>query len=132
MLENNDLGKLIIRLSLGFMLLFHGIHKLLNISGTVGWMGQMLAAHHLPSFIAYGVFVGEIIAPLMLIVGYYSRISGLLITINMLIAIFLVHMGELFTLNGQGGWALELQGFYLLMALALVFLGGGKYGMNRH
>jgi putative oxidoreductase len=91
-------------------------------------MGQMLAAHHLPSFIAYGVFVGEIIAPLMLIVGYYSRISGLLITINMLIAIFLVHMGELFTLNGQGGWALELQGFYLLMALALVFLGGGKYG----
>lgn len=132
MLENNDLGKLILRLTLGILILLHGFHKLLNISGTVGWMGQALAAYHLPSFIAYGVFLGEVIAPLMVIAGYYSRIGALLIVGNMAFAILLAHMGELFTINGQGGWSLELQGFFLFTALALVFLGGGKYGMNRH
>lgn len=132
MLENNDLGKLIIRLTLGGLILLHGIHKLFNISGTVAWMGGALAAHHIPSFVAYGVFLGEVIAPLMIISGYYSRIGALLVVGNMLFAIFLVHMSELFSLNGQGGWSLELQGFFLFSALALLFLGGGKYGINRH
>lgn len=132
MLENNDLGKLILRLTLGVLILFHGVHKLMDISGTVGWMGSLLASHHLPSILAYGVFVGEVIAPILLIIGYFSRIGALLVVANMVVAILLVHTGQFFTLGGQGGWALELQGFYLFTALALVFLGPGKYGINRH
>jgi putative oxidoreductase len=48
----------------------------------------------------------------------------------MLVALVLAHMGELFSLNNTGGWAIELQAFYLFTAAALVFLGAGKYAMK--
>jgi len=127
LLENADLGKLIIRLTLGGLILFHGIAKLLN---GVGFIEGALASHGLPSFLAYGVFVGEIIAPLMVILGYQTRIGALLIVFNMLVAIVLVHTNELLTLGRNGGWALELQGFFLFTAVAVIFLGPGRYKLK--
>lgn len=127
MLENADLGKLIIRLTLGGLLLFHGIAKLLN---GVGFIEGLLANHGLPGFLAYGVFVGELIAPLMIILGYQTRIGALLIVFNMLVAIVLVHTNELLALGRSGGWALELQGFFLFTALAVMFLGPGRYKLK--
>lgn len=126
-MQNADLGKLILRLSLGLMLLLHGIHKLQD---GVGGIAGMLASHGLPGFLAYGVLVGEVVAPLMILAGYYTRIGAGLIMANMLVAIVLVHLGDLFHLSGTGGWALELQGFYLFGALALFFLGAGKYAVR--
>lgn len=127
MLENTDLGKLIIRLTLGGLLLFHGIAKLLH---GVGFIEGMLANHGLPAFLAYGVFVGEFIAPLMVILGYQTRIGALLIVFNMLVAFVLVHIGQLLSLAGSGGWALELQGFFLFTAVAVIFLGPGRYKLK--
>jgi putative oxidoreductase len=129
---NDDVGKLILRLTLGVLILFHGVHKVMNFQATLGWLDPVLAVHHLPSFVAYGVFVGEVIAPILIILGYFTRIGGLLVVINMIFAIMLMHMSIFFTLDGSGGWALQLQAFYLLTGLALVFLGGGKYALNRH
>ena len=123
-MHNPDLGKLILRLTLGILMLLHGVAKM--TSGVAGIKG-MLAGIGLPEFFAYGVFIGEVIAPLMLIIGYYSRVGAALIVGNMLVAIVLVHMGELFALSGTGGWALELQGFFLFTAVALIFTGPGKY-----
>jgi putative oxidoreductase len=123
-MHHPDLGKLILRLTLGILMLFHGVAKM--TSGVAGIKG-MLAGLGLPEFFAYGVFVGEVIAPLMLIIGYYSRVGAALIVGNMLVAIVLVHMNELFALSGSGGWALELQGFFLFTAVALIFTGPGKY-----
>lgn len=48
----------------------------------------------------------------------------------MVVAIGLVHMGQLFTMTQQGGWALELQGMYLFGALAVMLLGAGRYGLG--
>ena len=123
-MHHPDLGKLILRLTLGILMLFHGVAKM--TSGVAGIKG-MLAGIGLPEFLAYGVFIGEVIAPLMLIIGYYSRVGAALIVGNMLVAIVLVHMNELFALGGSGGWALELQGFFLFTAVALIFIGPGKY-----
>ena len=79
----SDMGKLILRLELGILLLFHGIHKILfGIDAIKG----MATAHHLPVWIAYGVFIGEVIGPLMIIIGFYTRIGALLIFANMLFA----------------------------------------------
>ena len=49
---------------------------------------------------------------------------------NMLFAILLVHTGDILALTEHGGWRLELQGFYLFGALAIVFLGSGKYAIK--
>ncbi|GAA3568135.1 MULTISPECIES: DoxX family protein [Marinobacter] len=127
MLDNADLGKLIIRLTLGCLLLFHGIAKLLN---GVGFIEGQLASHGLPTVLAYGVYIGEILAPLMVILGYQTRIGALIIVFNMLVAIALVHTHELLALSRSGGWALELQGFFLFTALAVIFLGPGRYKLK--
>lgn len=126
-MQNADLGKLILRLSLGLMLLLHGIAKLQN---GVGWISSSLASHGLPGFLAYGVFIGELIAPVMIIIGYYTRAGAVLIAGNMLVALLIAHTSQLFSLGDQGGWALELQGFFLFTAVALFFLGAGRYAMK--
>ncbi|MGB5438607.1 MAG: DoxX family protein [Gammaproteobacteria bacterium] len=129
-LMNNDaLGKLIVRLSVGILMLFHGASKLLH-PGSVDFIGSTLAGAGIPEVIAYGVYVGEVLAPLMIIVGLYSRIGGLLIAINMMFAILLMHSGDLLALTEHGGWRLELQAFYLFGAVAIIFLGSGKLAVK--
>jgi len=127
LLDNADLGKLIIRLTLGGLMLFHGIAKLIH---GVGFIEGQLAGLGIPAIFAYGVFIGELLAPLMVILGYQTRIGALLIAFNMLVAIALVHGHELLALGSSGGWALELQGFFLFTAIALVFLGPGRYKLK--
>ena len=123
----NDFGKLILRLTLGVLILLHGVAKLKG--GTAGIVG-MVEAQGLPGFLGYAVLAGEVLGPLLLIAGFYARIGAVLIAINMLAAFALVHMGQLGQLNDQGGWALELQGMFLAAALALALLGPGRYSVN--
>ena len=126
-MQNADVGKLVLRLALGIMILLHGIFKLQHgVSGISG----MLQGAGLPGFFAYGVFIGEVIAPIMVIIGYHSRIGAALIAGNMLVAIALAHLNEIFALSGTGGWAIELQGMFLFTAVALCFLGAGRYAMK--
>jgi len=128
-LQSDDTGKLILRLTVGVLMLLHGIAKATNPEGAGGISG-MLVAKGLPGFIAYGAYVGEILAPLMLILGVFSRIGGLLIVVNMLFAILLAHAHQILTMGKMGGWALELQGFYLFCGFALYFLGSGKFAVK--
>ena len=124
---SEDNGKLILRVILGFVLLLHGIAK---VSGGVGGIGGMLAGKGLPSFIAYGVYIGEIVAPLMMIVGYRARLGALVYVLNMIIAVLLVHMGDIFTLNDHGGWGIEFPATLIFGALAVACLGAGKYAVS--
>lgn len=124
----DDAGKLILRLTLGILMLLHGIAK---ISGGVDGLEKMVTGAGLPSVLAYGVYVGEVLAPLLVIFGFYARFGAAIIVVNMLFAIFLAHRTDLFLLTRSGGWALELQGFFLFTALALVFMRPGRFGINR-
>jgi putative oxidoreductase len=124
---NVDLGQLLLRIVLGACILLHGIAKL---QGGIDGIGQALTAHGLPAFIKYGVYVGELIAPILVLVGFYARIGAVLIAINMLFAIGLVHMAELFKAGEHGGWAVEMQGMYLVTALALALMGPGRFSIN--
>jgi putative oxidoreductase len=128
-LKNDAAGKLLLRCTVGILMLFHGIAKLMH-SGSLDFIRGLLSFHGLPEFIAWGVFVGEIIAPLMLVLGVFSRVGGLLIFINMLFAIALAHSGDLFLLTEHGGWRLEVQGFYLFGGLAVLLLGSGRIAIR--
>lgn len=124
--QSDDAGKLLLRLTVGVLMLFHGVAKLLNLQAAAG-IAKQVVAMGLPEYVAYGVYAGEIVAPVMLIVGFLSRLAGLLVVVNMIFAILLVHSSQLLMLNKQGGWQLELQGFYLFGGLAIYFLGSGKF-----
>jgi len=123
-----DFGKLVLRIALGALILLHGISKLKNGLGPIE---GMVVAHGFPGFVAYGVLVGEVLAPLMLLFGVYARIGAVIVAVNMLFAFALAHMGQLGQLNDQGGWALELQGMFLFTAIAIVLIGPGRYAINQ-
>lgn len=125
---NESVGKLILRIALGSMILLHGIAKL---TGGIGGITGMVTSAGLPSFFAYGVYIGEVVAPLMILLGWYSRIGAAIIAINMLVAIGLAHRGELFVLGQSGGWAIELQGMFLFTAISLALLGPGRFSINQ-
>jgi putative oxidoreductase len=124
-----DLARLILRLVLGLCILLHGIAK---IRHGVGGIEGMLVAKGLPGILSWGALVGEVVGPLMLLAGWHARIGAVLIAINMLFAIFLAHMGEVFAVNPQsGGWAIELQAMFLFTAIALALLGPGRFSLNQ-
>lgn len=122
----DDAAKLLLRASLAIIILFHGIAKL---TGGVGFIGGMLAKAGLPEALAYLVYVGEVAAPLMILVGVFTRPAALVIAANMIVAILLVHTAEFFTLNQSGGWALELQAMFFVVAVAVALLGAGRYSL---
>ncbi|MFJ1366258.1 DoxX family protein [Capnocytophaga canimorsus] len=126
--QNKDLGLLILRLSVGLLMIPHGIHKLLN-SGALGYIQSLLESKGLPTFISYGVFVGEIIAPLLIVIGFRTRISALVLAATGLMILFLGY-DNLFSLTQHGGWVGELAGLFLFGALSLAFTGGGKYALS--
>jgi putative oxidoreductase len=123
----NDIARLLLRVTLGVLILLHGIAKLQD---GVGGIEGMVVARGLPAELAYAVFIGEVLAPLMLIFGFHARIGAVLVAINMVVAIVLVHVGQLASFNGQGGWAIELQAIYLVSAIALALSGPGRFGIN--
>ncbi len=110
-------------------MLFHGVAKVQH-PGSLDFIGKKLLSHGLPEFIAYGVFIGEIIAPLMVILGFRARLGGLIIFITMIMAIYLMHMGDFFSLTKHGGHRLELQAFYVFSGLAVMFLGSGRLALK--
>ena len=126
---NESTGKLILRITLGLLFLLHGIAKLLH---GIDWLDGALTAAGLPTFFKYGVYVGEVVAPLLVIAGYYSRIGAWLIAVNMLFALGLVHGAELLVIDAQsGGLALEKQYMYMFSAIALALIGPGRYAINQ-
>jgi putative oxidoreductase len=125
----DDIGRLVLRLTLGVLILFHGVAKILNLN-SLTFIGGKLAEFGLPHGMAYLVFVGEVVAPLMIILGAYARIGGLLVMINMLFALALAHPTQLLALSKSGGWAIELEGIYLFTGLAVLLLGSGKIAIK--
>lgn len=120
-------GLLILRLSVGGLMLIHGLSKALN---GIGFIEGLMSNMGFPSFLAYGVYIGEIIAPILILIGFRARLAALVLAFNMVVAVGLVHTGELFKLGEQGGYALELQAFYLFGALALFCTGAGKLAVS--
>lgn len=129
MRKNNDFGLLILRITIGFLMLLHGIAKL---SGGLDFISGMLVNKGLPGFIAYGVLVGEVLAPVLILIGFRTRIGALLLALNCVTAYFLVHTADTFKLGETGGWALELLGLFFLGALALFFTGGGRFAASKN
>lgn len=123
----DDLGKLLLRVALAVLLLFHGVSKLV---GGIGFVSGALAKMGLPGAIGYLVYVGEVVAPLLILLGVWTRLAALVVAGNMVVAVLLVHTAQFFTLSDTGGWALELQGMYFFAALALALLGAGRYSVG--
>lgn len=123
-----DAGLLLLRVSVAVVLLLHGLFKLTH---GIGWIEDLLRHVGLPGVLAYAVFLGEIVAPLLLIVGVFGRLAGLVMAIDLSVVIFLVQRNRIFTRGPAGGWGIELEALILLVSLALALTGPGRYTLSR-
>jgi putative oxidoreductase len=119
---------LILRFTVGGLMLFHGIAKLFQGNAFIE---KLLSNHGLPAIIAWGVPLGEVIAPLLLLLGVCTRVSSLLIAFTMVMSIYLALGANAFTLTAYGGPGGELNFLYLLVSLAIFLLGPGRYSLYR-
>lgn len=127
--DHPDLGKLVLRVSLGALLLLHGVFK---IQHGVSWIARLLHAHGIPGFVAYGAYFGEVVAPVMIIVGLLTRPAAFVIAVNLVVATLLVKTGAVWDRTSVGAWALEGEALYFFGALAVMFLGAGRFTLVKN
>jgi putative oxidoreductase len=123
-----DVGKLILRVGFAGLLLCHGSHKLLH---GVGPIRDMLEASGLPPQMAYGSLVGEVAAPVLVLVGLFTRPAAAVMALSMVTAGYLAFRDKLLTLTPVGAWALEPVAVFFLGSLAICFLGAGRFSLSR-
>ena len=121
-LHNPRAAMVLLRTTLALLMLFHGWAK---IRHGIGGIELMVEARGAPGWLAYAVYLGEVVAPLLLLVGLWVVPAALVIAINMLVAFFLVHTKQVLMLQNSGGWALELQAFFFVTAI-VVAMGSSK------
>lgn len=106
----------VLRVTLALLMLLHGWAKIRYGIGSIEAKIESLGAL---GFLAYAVYLGEVIAPLLLLVGLWVVPAALVIAVNMVVAFALMHTRQILMLNNTGGWALELQAFYFVSALVV-------------
>lgn len=134
---DNDLAPLLLRLTLGLVMLPHGLQKTLGLFGGYGFAGTygfFTTQMGVPSVVAVLVILAESLGALGLIFGFLTRLGALGIAANMLGAILLVHLPNGFFMNWGGKQAGEGFEFHLLalgIAIVLLIKGGGALSLDR-
>ncbi len=125
---SEQFGKLLLRLGVGGLVLFHGFHRLLTGLDPVR---DLLASHHLPEALAYAVYFGEIVGPVLIILGLFTRVGALLIALEVLALVLLSGAGQVLVIAPDGGYSLEIESLYFASALAIMLVGGGRLTLGR-
>ncbi len=124
-----DVAKLLLRIALAVVLIFHGLFKLTH---GVEWIVRLLTDAGLPGVLAYGPYLAEIVAPVLLGLGLWPRAAALVVVADMLAAITLALGSTITTVKPDGGgWGIEVEFLLLCVALAVALLGGGRYTIMR-
>lgn len=123
-----DGGKLVLRVLVAGLMLFHGVDKIVHGPGHVA---QDLVEHAMPPAMAYGAYLGEVVAPLLMIAGIWTRISAIVYSGSMAFATLLVHSDDFVRLKDTGAWGAELWAFYIVAPLAIALLGPGRFTLRR-
>jgi putative oxidoreductase len=130
-------ASLILRVTLGLVILPHGAQKLLGWFGGNGFdgtMGFFTNVMHLPWLVAFLVIIGESLGSLALIAGLFTRFTAASYVVIMLGAIATVHWPQGFFMNWFGQQQGEGFEYHLLvigMSAALVLTGGGAWSLDR-
>jgi putative oxidoreductase len=121
-------GLLLLRVGLGAMMMYHGLPKLMG--GPEGWTqlgGSMKVLHidFLPVFWGFMAAIAEGLGGFLLILGLFFRPANMLLLMTMIIAA-LVHFNKGDGMDGASH-AMELG----IVFLALIFIGAGKYSVDK-
>lgn len=122
-----DLAPLLLRVAIGVVFVAHGYQKIfdMGIGNFAGFLSQLNVP--LPLFFAYVVSYVELLGGVALILGFLTHWASKLLAINMLAALFLVHITKgIFVSNGGYEFVLVL----LAGAISLMITGAGKWSVD--
>ncbi len=136
MSTSNDVALTVLRLVLGVVFFAHGAQKLLGWFGGYGFHGTMGFFEHMgmPAPVAFLIICTEFFGGLGLIVGLLTRIAALGIGVEMIGAIFLVHLPNGFFMNWMGtqkGEGFEYHLLAIAAAAVLLLRGSGAFSLDR-
>jgi putative oxidoreductase len=127
----------LLRLVLGVIFFAHGSQKMLGWFGGYGFKATMeffTKTAHIPAVFAFLAIAAEFFGGLGLILGLLTRIAAFGITVNMLVAIFAVHLPNGLFMNWTGqqkGEGFEFHLLVLAITVALMIRGGGAFSLDR-
>ncbi|MEP0943096.1 MAG: DoxX family protein [Rhizobiaceae bacterium] len=123
----NDYAAFLARLSLGGILLAHGLLKVLvfTIPGTVGYFASL----GLPAIFAYLTIFGEIVGGAAIIAGLYTRLAALL-SLPILVGALWAHAGNGWVFSSEGGgWEFPL--LLAVLAVIVALQGSGAFAFRK-
>jgi putative oxidoreductase len=132
----NDVALTILRVILGIVFFAHGAQKMLGWFGGFGFHATMGFFAHMgmPAPVAFLIICTEFFGGLGLIVGLLTRIAALGIAVEMVGAIFLVHLPNGFFMNWMGtqkGEGFEYHLLVIAIGAALFLRGAGAFSLDR-
>jgi putative oxidoreductase len=77
------------------------------------------------------VYIGEVLAPILILVGAWTRLAALVYAGSIAFATIQVHGADFLALKPTGAWAAELWVFYILTPVVVALLGPGRYALAR-
>ncbi|MFM7016340.1 MAG: DoxX family protein [Bacteroidota bacterium] len=124
-MEKNKLSKYgytLFRVGIPALMLLHGSHKLemLMAGGEIKFMDFLGLGTAISLALAV---IGELVAPLFLIVGFKTRRASIPAIITMFVAVFVAHAGE--PLEER-----EHSLLYLIAFIAIAMIGSGAYSVD--
>ena len=126
----------ILRILLGVVILPHGAQKLLGWFGGGGFSASMSwfeSSLHIPAIFALLAILAESVGAVALIAGFFTRVAALAISVNMAVAVALVHGKVGFFMNWNGaakGEGFEYHILAVAIGLALMTMGGGRWSVD--
>ena len=111
------------RIFLSTIFLIEGMNKIFNYEGTIEYMENF----NVPEYLAMPAIIVEILFPLLLIVGYQTKISALVLAIFTLVAALIFHTD----FTNQMQLTSFLKNFAIAGGFLIIFVNGaGKYSLD--
>lgn len=139
----NDTSTTILRVVLGVVFFPHGMQKLTTMYGGYGFTGTMgwfTGSLHIASLFAFLAIMAEGVGWMGLILGLLTRVAAFGITVDMVVAVYLLHWKNGFFMNWLGamtsagkpaGEGFEYHLLVIAIGIALMIRGGGKWSIDR-
>jgi putative oxidoreductase len=126
----------VLRVLLGIVIFPHGAQKLLGWFGGGGFTASMRwfeSSFHIPTIFALLAILAESVGAVALIAGFFTRVAALAVSVNMLVAVALVHGKVGFFMNWGGtakGEGFEYHILAVAIGIALMIKGGGRWSLD--